>query len=368
MNNNYQALLHLSLINGIGPSTIHKIFSVLEPEQFHELYHYSSKDITEIFHVSSAQAILICDGLRKQHDVESELNLAQKYDIKIITFLDPEYPEALKQIHYPPPVLYVKGNLPVQHKALAVVGSRKANTYAQRVIDQIVPQLVAHDWHIVSGGALGADAMAHKATIAAGGKTIAVLGSGLLQLYPKSNLTLFKDVLAHNGALVSPYPVNMLALPGNFPGRNRVIAGLSQGCLVVQAAERSGASITASFALEQGREVFAIPGSIFDELSVGCHRLLQQGAKVVTQVDDILVEFGEKFQEQPGAESVQEDIFDYELTCEEKILFFCKSSPQPIDALVEQTGKSLHEMQSLLFDLQIGGKITQDLSGRWQSV
>jgi Predicted Rossmann fold nucleotide-binding protein involved in DNA uptake len=151
--------------------------------------------------------------------------------------------------------------------------------------------MVENGWVIVSGGAIGADSMAHAKTVACGGRTMAIIGSGLLNPYPSSNEKLFNDILASGGLILSPFGMQTVARPGNFPARNRVIAGLSLGCVVVQAAKKSGASITAQLALDNGREVFAVPGLFHDELSIGCHALIQQGAKIISDAYDILAEF-----------------------------------------------------------------------------
>ncbi|MGE0206491.1 MAG: DNA-processing protein DprA, partial [Candidatus Babeliales bacterium] len=242
-----------------------------------------------------------------------------------------------------------------------------ADDYAHEAIKAIVPSLVAHGWTIVSGGALGADTMAHEAALSSKGITVAVLGSGLLRPYPTKNKSLFQTIYTEGGAVVSPFPLLSDPLPGNFPARNRIISGLSRGCLVVQAAEKSGASITAHCALDQGRDVFAVPGLLNNPLSHGCHRLIQQGAKLVTSAQDILVEYGQdevqEVSEQlslvsPELESPQP------LTPEGLLIQSCKK-PKAIDELVQLTGKSLHEVQESLFNLQLEGVITQDFAGLW---
>lgn len=368
MDKQREILLHLSLIKGIGPATINHLIQNVARENLANLYHWSEMNFMACG-ITKVQAQLITTSLKDKNTLKKELELLNTYKINFVTIIDDTYPTLLKQIHYPPPILYIKGNLSLEQKCLAVVGSRKANNYGQCIIDQLIPPLVVNDWHIVSGGALGADAMAHHATLQAHGKTIVVLGSGLLKLSPKTNLQLFKNVIEKGGALISSFPLQEEGFKGNFPARNRIISGLSRGCLVVQAAERSGASITASFSLEQGREVFAIPGPIDDELSVGCHRLIQQGAKLVTHVDDILIEFGETLQRH----DIQQETITYSeetnrpLSIQEKILIACKN-PQSIDALIEQMGKKLDTIQSILFDLHLQGKITQDLSGSWHAL
>ncbi len=225
--------------------------------------------------------------------MEKELVLCQKNGVQIVFSHDKAYPQLLAAIHAPPLVLYVKGSLEVlSQRGCALVGSRAADAYAEYVINQIVPEFVSAGYSIVSGGALGADTMAHKAACDAGGKTVAVLGSGLLQPYPLSNKKLFERIVASGGAVVSPFPVTMQALPGNFPARNRVIAGLVPATIVVQAAKKSGALITAQFALNEGREVYAVPGQFGHPLSQGCHQLISEGAHILGGAEEVAVMLG----------------------------------------------------------------------------
>jgi len=205
-----------------------------------------------------------------------------------VFILDKEYPALLKQIHLPPIILYCRG-AKLSNNNFSIVGSRKGSIYAENVCKHIIPKLI-DQYTIISGGALGVDSMAHKEAIKSGGRTVAVLGSGFLQPYPRENIDLFRAIVDNGGTVISPFNLKMEPLKGNFPARNRIIAGMSVGTLVVQAAVKSGAHITAAFALEQGREVFAVPGSIFEEISLGCHSLIQQGAKLVSCPEDILEE------------------------------------------------------------------------------
>ena len=370
-------ILHLSLIEGIGPSTIQKFFGPQQTTAPEDLYTFGEKDLIHLFGLSPAAAFKVVQGLLSRDLLEKELVLIEKNNLRLMTIVDADYPELLKHIHMPPVVLYWQGKLLAHDEnCLAVIGSRKANRYGYDAIDQIVPSLVHQGWVIVSGGALGADSMAYRATVEAGGRTIAVLGAGLLQPYPASNRRLFADILASDGALVSPFPLMMQALPGNFPARNRIISGLSLGCLVVQAAQQSGASITARFALDQGRDVFAVPGPIDDELSAGCHALIQQGAKLVTSALDIVQEYGQ------GVEAVSEEAMqrtideilpsddhgDYQpkiQTPEHSILRLC-SKPCSMDDLAQETSLDLAALTTLLFDLQLEGKIAQNFMGLWE--
>ena len=223
--------------------------------------------------------------------LETELSLIEKYEISWVTVFDACYPALLKQIYLPPVILYYKGCSLERSPLLAVVGSRKGDSYGKLAVERIIPPLVEQGYGIVSGGALGIDALAHAATIASQGSTFVVLGSGLLWPYPRSHVRLFKQVVESGGALISCFPLQQEALPGLFPARNRIIAGLSQGCLVVQAARASGALITAYHALHEGREVFAVPGRIDAPLSEGCHSLIAQGALLTTSAEDIFTAF-----------------------------------------------------------------------------
>lgn len=206
----------------------------------------------------------------------------------IITFDQPIYPAQLKEVYDAPIILYAQGNINLLPQAqLAIVGSRHP-THAGLENAYAFAQVLSHDLVITSGLALGIDAAAHKGALAAQGKTIAVLGTGLHHIYPKTHIKLAQQIIEQQGLLLSEFPLATLALPYNFPRRNRIISGLSKGVLVVEAALKSGSLITARYANEQGREVFAMPGSIHNQAAKGCHYLLKQGASLVEQVDDIL--------------------------------------------------------------------------------
>jgi DNA processing protein len=326
-------------------------------------------------------------GLANKTVLDEELNLIAKNNINWITIADDQYPKLLREIYLPPMVLYFQGDLPNNMQTLfAVVGARKADSYGQYIIDALIPDLVAAKYTIVSGGALGLDAMAHAATIKSGGKTVAVLGSGLLKPYPRSNRPLFKAIVEYGGAVVSSFPLRMEALPGNFPARNRIVTGLSRGCLVVQAAKKSGALISADYAMEQGREVFAIPGSVANELSEGCNALIQKGAKLVMGTVDILEEFGDrlvladkqvmeyKVQQlslelavEASAKKSEKPIVDKYATysdVQKKIIAVCKHACS-FDSILNNTQLSSETVQSELFNLQLDGVVSQDFTGMW---
>lgn len=366
---NTKVLLHLSLIPNIGPASVLKLIHVFYEKfrQTHthpqitkptfdleELYEYEANNFVHKFGVSKRIAHLLSNGLKDKKSLEQELNLIKKYNIIILSFLDQNYPESLKQIYHPPLVIYCKGApLGSNSKRIAIVGSRKADTYAKVCIEKIVPDLVQNNWAIVSGGAAGVDSMAHSQTLKNNGKTIVVFGSGLMCPYPAANKELFRSIVKNGGTLVSPFSLQTPPSKGNFPARNRIIAGLSEGCIVVQAAEKSGALITSQFALDQGKQVFALPGLIDHELSAGCHKLLQQGAKLITNSNDIFEEFGEEVKPTQKKESTHPIIKYLE-------------KPMSIDELSNKTKLSLADLQNQLFTLQLEGKVKQNFAGLWE--
>ncbi len=379
--NEREIMLHLSLIEGVGPASI-KTIIMNKPKAlaWQALYSSTSFDWGRLG-ISQKVATLLVVGLRDRSLLEKELALIERHGIQWTTCLDDDYPELLKHIHYPPPVLFWFGDISCQ-KAIAIVGSRDANTYGERQINAIVPTLVQHGYTIVSGGALGADTMAHRAALAAGGKTIVVLGSGLLHFAPRSNSRLFESVIENRGAIVSSFPAEMQPYAGNFPARNRVIAGLSCGTVVAQAAKQSGARITAQFALEQGRDVFAVPGALDDPLSAGCHALIQEGAKLISGPGDILEEYGiSQSKHLAGQSSIPFDKLDKRNhtnsnekalkigvnSLHNKIIAACTHA-QSIDALAQECNLELGQMQKELFDLQINGMVEQDFTGMWKVI
>lgn len=391
---NKTVLLHLSLIPKIGPAAtlqiIRKLFKIFykshpHPEiaypQFNleKLYDYKTNNFKTEFNVSENIAILLTKGLADKTKLNKEIELIKKYEIDILSFLDSDYPEQLKQIHHPPLVIYCKGSkLSNNSKRLAIVGSRKADNYAYDVINSIIPDLVYNKWEIISGGAIGVDSIAHQATLKHNGKTIVIFGSGLLHSYPKCNKNLFRQIVHNNGTLISPFSLNTPPAKGNFPARNRVIAGLSSGCIVVQAAKKSGALITAQFALDQGKQVFAVPGLIDNQLSQGCHNLIKDGAKLVANSQDILEEFGETTNTDPvclphvklATETENKVKVKIKQKTKTKPNSFIKLLEQPvsIDELQSKTNLASSELQNKLFALQLEGKIKQNFAGLWEQI
>ncbi len=358
-------ILHASLIEGIGPAAIQLIFAAHPQVNFYEL---GVSDCMR-YGLSEQKAQLLVRGLADQKLLETELALIGRYNIEIISLIDPCYPPLLKEIYLPPAILYYQGNRSaLLQQSLAIVGSRKADNYGKRVIDMLLPPLVEGGLAIISGGAFGIDTFAHAKTLEVKGTTVVVLGSGLLQPYPAANKKLFEKVVESGGAVISSFPLQTTPAPGNFPARNRIIAGLGKGCLVVQADIKSGARITASYALEQGREVFAVPGPIDSPLSAGCHALISQGATLVTSVADIFMQINPDWVFPNASErvSLQKDVVEKPTgsSIQDQLLYVCKV-PQSFDGLLEHTSLGMDTLQNLLFTLQLEGKIEQNFAGLW---
>jgi DNA processing protein len=227
---------------------------------------------------------------RDRISLDAEMEKLEKYGAKVLTFHDQDYPARLKEIYDYPPVLYIRGRLlPQDEWCLAVVGTRRSTVYGRQAAEELVTDLARNKITIVSGLARGIDSVAHQSALAAGGRTIAVFGCGLDIVYPAENATLAQDIIKQ-GALISEFPLGTRPRADNFPRRNRILSGLSLGVLVVEADETSGAMITAHLALEQNREVFAVPGSILSPASRGTNHLIQEGAKLILGYTDIMEE------------------------------------------------------------------------------
>jgi DNA processing protein len=279
--------------------------------------------------------------------------------VSILPFTSPDYPTLLRKVPNPPLVLYVQGTL-TEHDAVsvAIVGSRRTTHYGMTQAARLASELAAAGLTIVSGFARGIDTAAHRAALDAGGRTIAVLGSGLARLYPAENAALADEVAA-SGALVSEYPLDTPPLRPFFPRRNRVVSGLSLGVVVVEAAHRSGALVTADWALDQGREVMAVPGRVDRRSSSGCHRLIQQGARLVERAADVLEQLGDVgaalAPARPKRRAPQP-----ELTADEqRVLEAVGDEPAHIDAVTERCGMPAQNVASLLMLLELKRTITQ---------
>lgn len=295
--------------------------------------------------------------------------------VQILGYTDAAYPQSLRQLSDKPLVLYVKGELPQANYALAIVGSRRCSEYGVRAAGYFAKAMTREGIPIISGGAKGIDTAAHEACLQAGGVTVAVLGCGLDIVYPSENAKLFARI-AEQGALVTEYPPGVPPAAANFPARNRIIVGLSQAVLVAEAGRRSGAVITANIAADEGREVYCVPGNIFDGSSVGCHELIRTGAKLVDMPQDIL-EDKRSWQQAMNRRLTQPSIFDCApqepkpapapVTTElgAKLLALLQAGALSLEKLTEQSGAAFAAVSMELLDLQAAGLVATDHAQRY---
>jgi len=354
-------------VKEIGPirfANLMKAFSSLE-----EAWHIKSgtKKVMKILHIGESTWKKI--ELEKQRiDPESELAMLDKMKVNVITIKEEGYPALLKNIYDPPPMIYYRGDfikIMKRMTGIAIVGSRKATYYGRKVAREIAAELASRGYIIISGLARGIDTNAHLGSLEAKGQTIAVLGCGIDRIYPAENRSLAYRII-ENGAVISEFPIYTKPEKSNFPRRNRIISGLTVGTLVVEASEKSGALITADFALDQGREVFAIPGSIHSFLSGGCHNLIKQGAKLVNSYQDILEEFEEKSEINKDKEGtvkekqmIQENLTDHE----KNFLKYISIEPLHIDEIADLTELSHAMVSETLLSLELKN-IIREIEGK----
>ena len=288
--------------------------------------------------------------------LDDEVARVEEQGATFLTWENEAYPPRLRQIHSSPPLLYVKGEVrPEDEWAVAVVGTRRATSYGRQLVEEIAGDLARSGITVVSGLARGIDSLAHRAALRAGGRTIAVLGSGIDIIYPSEHRDLASKVV-ERGALLTEYALGTKPEAGNFPARNRIISGLSLGTLVVEAGKRSGALITADYALEQGREVFALPGSVSSEKSQGTNRLIQEGAaKLVMSVEDILEELNLTMVER---QREVRTIVPHDER-EARILKYVSTEPIHVDEIREKTNLPIAEVSSALAMMELKGMVRQ---------
>lgn len=340
-------LLVLHSIEGLGPSRIKKLF-----DYFGSFKAIWNAKINEFGQFKFPDKLL--DNFKtskKTLDSDEYFGKLQKSGIKVITIFDENYPVLLKEIYSAPMVIYYKGEIndEILKSCFGVVGTRKPTGYGRVVTEKLTKELSEAGLTIVSGLARGVDTVAHQAAIDSGGKTIAVLGGGLFQIFPSENYNLAKKIINGFGAVLTEFPPSYPHLPGNFPARNRIISGLSKGVLVTEAAEDSGSLITARLALEQGREVFAVPGPITSSMSEGTSVLLKEGAKLVSSVSDILEELGIKVSKTTAADLSN-------LSKEEKeILELIADEGKHVDEIARILKEKISDVSGILLKLEIMG-------------
>ncbi len=302
--------------------------------------------------------------------VAKEMELADKAGCTILTIDDDEYPRQLKEIATPPLVLYVKGELTnADANAMAIIGTRKPTQYGKTMAFEIGHDLAQRGVTVVSGLAKGLDTQAHRGALKAGGRTLAILGSGLLRLYPKENDKLARAII-EQGAVISEFPLETNPFRSNFPIRNRIISGLSQGTIVVEAAAKSGSLITAGFAIDQGRTVFAVPGNIDQPTSAGTNHLIHQGAVLYESVDTVFRELSTLTgtTPQPNDKKVDNTAEKINLSAEEKkVLALLEHRPLHMDELTETSNLSAPHLSVLLLTLEMKQLVAQ-LPGKYYSL
>lgn len=347
------AWLRLTLIPGIGGETQRKLLAAFGlPESIF------AAGLSAVRSVIGSKADLLFDFCAGAA-VDRSIEWASQPGQCILTLADDAYPPALLEIPDPPNVLYVRGKPALlKQRGLGVVGSRNATPQGLRTAEQFARTLAGEGLCIISGLALGIDAAAHRGALAAGGATIAVIGTGADRVYPARNHELALAIAEH-GAIVSEFPLGTPGIAANFPRRNRIIAGLSRGVLVVEAATESGSLITARLAGEQGREVFAIPGSIHSPVARGCHKLIRQGAKLVETAADVLEELGDL----PAATTLPPATDDAH-----PLLAAIGHDPCSLDELVERSELAAEKLLPELLTLELAGQIAVLPGNRYQRI
>jgi len=357
-----ESYIALNMLDQIGPVRTRKMIETLGSVE--AIFEASFDELIRIPGIGREAARSVADG-RESVDPAAEEKKAGRAGIRIITFIDDEYPAALKEIHDPPLALYIRGSLrPSDRHALAVVGTRNATHYGTTVADRLTYGLAKAGFTIISGLARGIDTVAHQAALKAGGRTVGVLGSAIDKFYPSENIAL-GEKLAEQGAVLSEYPLGRPPDRQTFPYRNRIVSGMSMGLVVIEASEKSGAVITAHAAMEQGRHVFAVPGRIDNPSARGCHALIKNGAKLVETIDDIVDELQlliPKKIDQKAAELKKTP--DVLLSAgEASVVKSLGGGGRHVDEIARECGLSAAELNSILLGLEMK-RVVKTLPGR----
>jgi DNA processing protein len=352
-----EAWLRLGLIPRLGPVTFRKLLSRFgDPGAALDAGNHA---------LASVVGPELASAIDKGPDsilLASTLEWASQEGNRLLTLADGDYPKSLLEISDPPPLLYLKGNTRLlQHEAIAIVGSRSATPQGNANAEAFAKELSDNRFTIVSGLALGIDAAAHQGGLTGRYSSIAVVGTGLDIVYPARNRGLAHE-LSQKGLIISEFPLGARPIAANFPRRNRLISGLSRGVLVVEAAVKSGSLITARYALEQGRDVFAIPGSVHSSLSKGCHALIKQGAKLVETAADILEELG-----QPVT-AVSKSAVDTQPGDDSGVLDKIGFDPIDLDTICDRTGLTAENASAILLELELKNRLARLPGGRFQRI
>ncbi len=365
---NREAYIILNMISGVGPIRLSRLC-----ERFGSPSAVLSAKKSELSSVDGVGGALGGEIAKWKDniDLDAELRLVEKAGVKIISRGDAEYPSRLAELPDAPLCLYLRGNIEaLSGNLLGIVGSRRISNYGRRMAEYLAASAAYAGWIVVSGLAFGADAVAHDAVVNAKGKTIAVLGGGLARIFPQDNIPLARRIIDAEGAILSEFPMEFPPNKRSFPMRNRTISGLSLGTLVIEAGSISGALITAKFALEQGRMVFAVPGEADNPQARGCNRLIRDGAKLVENFDDVLEEFEflpgvlRKSQGDDGANlSSTKGKSNASLQIDEdeaKIIALLENGEKSADSLVVEAEMGVGELLALLMQMEMKKLITQN--------
>lgn len=365
MNENLKYWIALSMVEGVGYVSAKKLMAEFEDPE--NLFKASKSELGRIKRVVERGSENIIEAISAFSDwilVEEEIKKTEKFGFKVLTLNDPAYPQSLLNIYNPPLILYVKGEiLPDDALSVAIVGTRIPDRYGRTITERLSGELAARGITIVSGMARGIDSIAQQEALKRGGRTIAVLGSGLDVIYPPENDKLY-DEISRKGAVISEFPLGTGPLGQNFPQRNRVISGLALGVIVVQASQKSGSLITASFALDQNKEVFAVPGEAGKKLSFGPNWLIKKGAKLVEKAEDVFAELGIAMGESTDATFDRQAVLDSLTKNERTVYSVFKTEALHVDEIIKLTGMEPSNVLSILLSLELNGFVAQ-LQGKY---
>ena len=368
-----RAFICLNLVPGIGPIKVKRLIEIFGSPS--AIFDQSNKNLQGVEGIGAKLASEIAQG-PNSYNPDEELRMADKAGVEIITQACSNYPSYLKEIADPPLVLYVRGNsevLNLPQRTIAMVGSRRPSHYGIKMAETLAVSAVTADWITISGLAIGIDTVSHRATLNAGGTTIAVLGSGLGRLYPQENLELARQI-CQKGAVISEFPMTYPPDRRSFPMRNRIISGMSCGTIVVEAGLKSGTLITANQAADQGRNVFAVPGRANEPGSKGCHSLIRDGAKLIENFADVLEEYNNlslfdaaKFDiidAKENKKEVNQGLTDLSLSeTEQKIVKFLSMGEATVDDMVEELEIAVSKIFATLIGMETK-KLVKPLPGR----
>jgi len=349
-------LINLAEISGLGPTRIRSLIA-----KFRSASQVFKAGKNELCGVEGID-VKIAESIKTYRDFDFGKKQVDRLDAcggRIFTFWDEEYPAILKSIYDPPVMLYVKGDFQDQDRyALGIVGTRQPTNYGKLVTEKLSKALVNLGITIVSGLARGVDTIAHSAAVSGGGRTLAVIGSGIDVIYPAENKGLVSKIV-ENGAIISEFPMGAAPDAGNFPRRNRIIAGLTLGTVVTEAGQRSGALITTSFALDYNREVFAVPGNVNSSKSIGPNELIKAGAKLVCDVDDIIAEISSKIAPYLNGKPAAARSYDELNEFEQEILAILEDNPVHIDVISRKLKRTTSDILACLLKLEFNDIVKQ---------